>query len=171
MRKIIVIGSPGAGKTVFSRKLKDITNLPLYHLDILYHKKDGTHISKEELEEKLKSVFKEENWIIDGNYQRTLELRLKECDTVFLLDFSTNICIAGAESRIGKKRNDLPWVEEKLGEEFKKCIIDFSKDKLPQIYRLLDKYKGDKDIIIFKTREESDNYIKENPIKNENLLN
>lgn len=50
MKKVIVIGSPGAGKSVFSQKLKDITNLPLYHLDMLYHKKDGTHISKEELE-------------------------------------------------------------------------------------------------------------------------
>lgn len=165
MKKIIVIGSPGAGKSVFSQKLKDITNLPLYHLDMLYHKKDGTHISKEELEEKLKSIFKEENWIIDGNYQRTLELRLKECDTVFLLDIPTDICIAGAESRIGRKRDDMPWIEEKLDEEFKKCIIDFSKEKLPQIYMLLDKYKCDTDIIIFKTREEADNYIKENSAK------
>lgn len=165
MKKIIVIGSPGAGKSVFSQKLKDITNLPLYHLDMLYHRKDGTHISKEELEEKLKSIFKEEKWIIDGNYQRTLELRLKECDTVFLLDFPTDICIAGAESRIGRKRDDMPWVEEKLDEKFKKCIMDFSKEKLPQIYRLLDKYKGNTDIIIFKTREEADNYIKENSTK------
>ena len=69
---------------MFSKKLKNITNLPLYHLDMLYRKKDGTHISKEQLEEKLKNIFKEEKWIIDGNYQRTLELRLKESDTVFL---------------------------------------------------------------------------------------
>ena len=80
----------------------------------------------------------------------------------FLLDFPTNICIEGAESRIGKRRDDMPWVEEKLDEEFKKSIIYFSKEKLPQIYRLLDKYKYDIDIIIFKTREEADNYIKEN---------
>lgn len=166
MKKIIVIGSPGAGKSVFSQKLKNITNLPLYHIDMLYHKKDGTHISKEELEEKLKSIFEEEKWIIDGNYQRTLEMRLKECDTVFLLDFPTDICIAGAESRIGKKRDDLPWIEEKLDEKFEKCIVDFSKEKLPQIYNLLDKYKANTDIIVFKTREEADNYIKENSIKN-----
>ena len=160
MKKIIVIGSPGAGKSVFSQKLKNVTKLPLYHLDMLYHKKDGTHISKEELEEKLKIIFKEEQWIIDGNYQRTLELRLKECDTVFLLDYPTEICIKGAESRVGTKRDDLPWVEEKLDEEFKKIITDFKKTKLPEIYRLLDKYKDNKDIIIFKTREESDKYIK-----------
>ena len=160
MKKVIVIGSPGSGKSVFSKKLKEVTNLPLYHLDMLYHKKDGTHISKEELEEKLKIIFKEEQWIIDGNYQRTLELRIKECDTVFLLDYPTEICIKGAESRIGTKRDDLPWVEEKLDEEFKNIIIDFSKVKLPEIYKLLDKYKNNKDIIIFKTREESDKYIK-----------
>ena len=74
--------------------------MPLYHLDMLYHKKDGTHISKEELEEKLRNIFKQEQWIIDGNYQRTLELRLKECDTIFLLDYPTDICIEGAKSRI-----------------------------------------------------------------------
>ena len=161
MKKVIVIGSPGAGKSCFSRKLKEITNLTLYHIYMLYHKKDGTHISKEELEEKLRNIFKQEQWIIDGNYQRTLELRLKECDTIFLLDYPTDICIEGAKSRVGIKRDDLPWVEEKLDENFKKIIFDFSKQKLPEIYRLLDKYKDNRNIIVFRTREESDNYIKE----------
>ena len=160
MSKIIVIGSPGAGKSVFSKKLKSITNLPLYHLDMLYHKTDGTHISKEELEQNLREIFKEDDWIIDGNYQRTLEMRMKECDTVFLLDFPTKVCIEGAESRIGKKRDDLPWTEEKLDEKFKQSIIDFKDEKLPKIYELLNKYKDKLDIIIFKSREEADNYIK-----------
>lgn len=159
MSKIIVIGSPGAGKSVFSQKLSDITNLPLYHLDMLYHKSDGTHISKEEFENKLREIFKIDNWIIDGNYQRTLEMRLKECDTVFLLDFPTEVCLQGAESRIGKKRKDLPWIEEKLDENFKQIIVNFANEKLPQIYELLNKYKN-RNIIIFKSREEADNYIK-----------
>lgn len=159
MNKIIVIGSPGAGKSVFSKKLKDVTNIPLYHLDMLYHKEDGTRISKEELEEKLIKIFKEDSWIIDGNYQRTIEMRLKECDTVFLLDFPTDICIEGAMSRVGKKRNDFPWVEENLDKNFKQVIIDFSKAKLPQIYELLNKYKDNIDINVFKSREDADNFI------------
>ena len=77
MSKIIVIGSLGAGKSVFSQKLSNITHLPLYHIDMLYHKKDGTHISKEELENKLRDIFQENDWIIDGNYQKTIEMRLK----------------------------------------------------------------------------------------------
>lgn len=159
MLKVIVIGSPGAGKSVFSQKLKNIIDLPLYHLDMLYHKKDGTHISKEELEEKLKNIFKEEKWIIDGNYQGTLELRLKECDTVFLLDFPLKDCLLGAESRIGVKRDDLPWIEENFNEKFRQAIIEFPKNKLPQIYELIEKYKMNKKIIVFKTREEADNYL------------
>lgn len=160
MKKIIVIGCPGAGKSVFSTKLSNIVKLPLFHLDMLYHNADGTHISKEELECKIKQIFKEDSWIIDGNYQRTLEMRLRECDTVFLLDFPTDVCIAGAESRVGKKRDDMPWVEERLDEGFKQVIQNFSTEKLPKIYEFLYKYKEDKKIIIFKTREEADNYIK-----------
>lgn len=157
--KIIVIGSPGAGKSVFSKKLREVTNLPLYHLDMLYHNEDGTHILKEELEEKLKEIFKEDKWIIDGNYQRTLEMRIKECDTVFLLDFPTKICLEGAKYRIGKLRDDMPWIEDKLDEEFEQRIINFSRDKLPKIYELLNKYKNNLNITIFKSRQEADNYI------------
>ena len=65
----------------------------------------------------------------------------------------------GAEQRIGSKRDDLPWQEEKLDDEFKKLIQDFAKDKLPKIYELLDKYKEEKEIIVFKNRKEADEYI------------
>ena len=87
MRKVIVIGCPGAGKSTFARKLRNATNLPLYYLDMLWHKEDKTNISREEFDTKLKDVLKKDKWISDGNYPRTLEMRLKECDTVFLLDY------------------------------------------------------------------------------------
>lgn len=53
----------------------------------------------------------------------------------------------------------MPWVEENLNEGFRQVIIDFPKKKLPQTYKLIEKYKMDKNIIIFKTREEADNYL------------
>ena len=163
--KIIVIGCPGSGKSTFSKKLGKFLNIPLFHLDMLYHNEDGTHISKEELGEKLKTIFKENNnWIIDGNYQRTLEMRIKECDTIFLLDYPIEVCLAGAEARIGTQREDLPFIEEKLDESFKQSIINFSKEKLPQIYELLERYKDSKRIVIFKSREEADEYILSNSL-------
>lgn len=160
MRKVIIIGCPGAGKSTFARKLRDDTNLPLYYLDMLWHKEDKTNISREEFDTKLNDILKKDKWIIDGNYLRTLEMRLKECDTVFLLDYPLEVCLDGAKSRIGKKREDMPWVETELDEEFKQFIEDFSKEQLPQVYELLDKYSEELNIIIFKSRVEAEKYNK-----------
>ena len=49
MNKVIVIGSPGAGKSYFSKQLASSIELPLYHLDNIYWKEDRTHISRDEL--------------------------------------------------------------------------------------------------------------------------
>lgn len=83
MKKIIIIGCPGSGKSTFARKLSDITNIPLYHLDMIWHKPDKTTLTKEEFDEQLRDLLQKSEWIIDGNYQRTLEVRIKECDTIF----------------------------------------------------------------------------------------
>ena len=159
MRKVIVIGCPGAGKSTFARKLRDATGLPLYYLDMLWHKPDQTNVSREEFEAQIKELVQRDQWIIDGNYLRTMELRLKECDTVFLLDYPLEICLAGAESRIGKRREDLPWIEKEFDEEFIQWIIDFPKEQLPQLYELIKKYQDGRDIVIFTSREEADEYL------------
>ena len=106
MKKIIIIGCPGSGKSTFARKLSAKTNIPLYYLDMIWHKPDKTTVTEKEFDEKLKNLMQKDEWIIDGNYMRTLEMRLKECDTVFLLDIPIRICLESAESRIGKKRQD-----------------------------------------------------------------
>ena len=102
-----------------------MTHLPLYYLDQLWHKPDQTNISKEEFDTRLGEWIQTDRWIIDGNYQRTLEIRMKVCDTVFLLDFPVETCLLGVQSRIGAKREDLPWVETEFDEEFRQAILDF----------------------------------------------
>lgn len=160
MKKVIVIGCPGSGKTTFSIKLNEVTGLPLYHLDAIWHKPDKTHIPREEFDKRAAEIFATPEWIIDGNYNRTIETRLQQCDTVFLFDLPTEICIQGAIERIGKDRYDLPWLETEADPEFMQFIADFSKDVLPGIYELIEKYKDEKRTIIFKSRVEADEYIK-----------
>ena len=80
MKKVLILGCPGAGKSTFARKLRDKTGLPLYYLDMIWHKPDRTTITKQEFDAKLSEIIKQEEWIIDGNYGRTLEMRFKECD-------------------------------------------------------------------------------------------
>ena len=159
MQKVIIIGCPGSGKTTFAKKLNIYTALPLYHLDAIWHKPDKTHISKEDFDDRIIKIFAEPKWIIDGNYKRTIEMRLKECDTVFLFDLPTEVCLQGVIERIGKERDDMPWIETELDPEFKAFIESFSQDTLPYIYELIEKYKHEKDIVIFKSRDEADSYL------------
>lgn len=160
MEKAIIIGCPGAGKSTFARKLKEKTGLPLFYLDMIWHKADGTNISRDEFDGKIKEIMKKEQWILDGNYIRTLEMRLKECDTVFLLDYPLELCLEGASSRIGKEHPDMPWVESEFDLEFRQFIVDFPKDSLPKIYELLKKYEKEKELHIFRKREDAEEYLR-----------
>ena len=159
MKKIIIIGCPGSGKSYLARRLRDSLNLPLYYLDQIWHKPDKTNIETEEFDRRLHDILKQDKWIIDGNYARTLEVRLKACDTVFLLDLPLPVCLRSAASRIGQVREDLPWTEDCFDEEFRQFIIDFPRDTLPEIYRLRDRYKKEKKIHIFREREDVNIYI------------
>lgn len=159
MRRVIVIGCPGAGKSTFARRLRDATGLPLHYLDQIWHRVDQTNVSREEFDERLGEILEGDEWIIDGNYKRTLEMRLKMCDTVFLLDYPLEVCLEGAQARVGERREDLPWVETEFDAEFRQWIVDFSRDQRPYIYELLGKYQGNRSIIIFKTRREADDFI------------
>ena len=159
-KRYIIIGSPGSGKSTFARKLRDLTGLPLYHLDMIYHRPDRTTVSREEFDRKLSEILEKDEWIIDGNYQRTLPIRLSRCTDVFMFDLPLEVCLEGARSRIGKKRDDLPWSEEELDPEFRQYIIDFQTRQLPDILALLDRNSDTRTITVFHSRDEADEWLK-----------
>lgn len=159
MKKIIIIGSPGAGKSYFAKQLAFFLNIPLYHLDNLYWRADKTHIEHEELVEKIQKIIEEETWIIDGNYHNTMELRVKEADTIFFFDLPTETCLEGITSRVGKERDDIPWVEESVNPEFLRFVEGFKKESRPRIDTILNQYSDDKCIYRFYRREETNKYI------------
>ena len=159
MNKVIVIGCPGSGKSTFSRALHELTGLPLYHLDLLNWNSDKTTVNKNVFIERLKNIITQDSWIIDGNYGSTIELRLKECDTAFFLDYPVDVCIDGIKQRQGKTRSDMPWTETEDDEEFLEFIKNYNSQSRPNVLSLLEQY-SEKEIVIFKSREEADKYLK-----------
>ncbi len=157
MKKVVIIGCPGAGKSTFARKLAAKTGLPLHYLDMIWHKADRTVVGRDEFDRQLDTFVKEDEWIIDGNYARTLPVRLAHCDTVFFFDLPLEVCIEGVKSRLGKERVDMPWVDSEIDPEFLQWILDFPRDVAPEIEHLLKVF--DKTIIRFHSREETDKFL------------
>ena len=155
MKKIIVIGCPGSGKSTVSRTLHNKTGIQLYHLDMMYWNADKTTVEKSVFLERLSAVLEKNEWIIDGNYSSTMELRMAACDTVIFLDYPLDVCLDGIRERRGKPRSDMPWIETEEDAEFIEFIKSYNEQQKPKVLELLKKY-GDKNIVICKSREQAD---------------
>ena len=161
MKRVIVIGCPGSGKTTFAQKLAGRSGVPLFHLDAIWHKPDRTHIPRDEFDVRLGQILALDQWIIDGNYSRTLERRMAACDTVIFFDLPTEVCLDGAIARLGQKRPDMPWIDTALDPNLKTEIERFATENRPAILDLIDRYKGEKQIVIFESRAEADAFLQE----------
>ena len=158
MKKAIVIGCPGSGKSVFSRALAEATGLPLYHLDMMYWNADSTKAEREIFLRRLAEAMAGDEWIIDGNYSSTMEMRLAAADTVFFLDYPTEVCLRGIEDRRGKARSDMPWVETAEDPEFTEFIRTYREEQKPRVLALIAAHP-EKDAVVFSSREESEDYL------------
>ena len=158
MKRIIVIGCPGGGKSHFSRALHEKTGIPLIHLDMLYWNEDKTTVERSVFLDRLSRALDGERWIIDGNYISTMEMRLSACDTVFFLDYPTEICLNGVRERHGTLRTDMPWIETEDDTEFIEYIKAFNERQRPEILSLLEKH-SDKKITVFKNRDQANEYL------------
>lgn len=161
MKKIVIVGSPGSGKSTLALKLKDTLNLPIYHLDALFHKPNWEPTPKEEWDQFLKELVKKDQWIIDGNYQRSLEQRLKEADTIIFLDYPKYLNLWRALKRRWVYRNRdrsdrAPGCDEKLSFSFIKFILTYPrKDTLSKI----DLHKSNKKIFIHSSPKQTKQFI------------
>lgn len=163
MKRILIIGGNGSGKTTFAKKLSAKTGLPLIHLDKLYWKDNWQHVTQEEFDKRLTPELLKSEWIIDGNMKRTLPVRLKYCDTVIFFDFPRSVCLWGAIKRsimnYGKSRDDMGgYCPEKISTAFYKSIWCGNKAMTETFYKLIMLQDNIK-VIIFKSRKDIERFL------------
>lgn len=153
MKRIIIIGCGGAGKSTLARQLGEKLNIPVIHLDKLFWHPGWVESTKEEIDEKILRELEKDCWIIDGNYTRTMSRRLERCDTVIYLDFSRTACLMGVAKRIvttyGTVRPDMAeGCPERFDPEFVKWVWNFNKNHREKTYRLLNEAEGAETIVL-----------------------
>ncbi|WP_026905800.1 DNA topology modulation protein [Paucisalibacillus globulus] len=164
MKRITVIGSGGSGKSTMAKRLGSILNIDVYHLDALFWKPGWVGTSKEEQRKVQQKLVKQNEWIFDGNYGGTMDIRLNNADTIIFLNISRIICLIRIIKRRiiyrNKTRPDMAQgCEERLDKEFVKWVWNYPKDKKPEILKRLEKEKEEKEIIILSSPKEVEKFL------------
>ena len=164
MERVMIIGCGGAGKSTLARQLGEKTGLPVVHLDQIYWSPGNwQHLEKEEFDSLLRIELEKPRWILDGNFNRTMEMRLERCDTVIYLDFNRFICILGWLKRVitnwGTARPDMaPGCKEWFDPEFAKWLWNFNKQNRARYLKLLAE-QTDKKVYILRNRKQVRKYL------------
>ena len=153
MKRVLVIGTGGSGKTTIARHLAERTGLPLIHLDALYWRAGWQPTPSEEWLARVQQIVQGQAWIIDGNYGGTLDLRLEACDTVVFLDLPRFVCLWRVFKRWaryrGQDRPDVaPGCRERLSWEFVKWIWTYPTRRRGAILRRLTALQDRKRVIV-----------------------
>lgn len=153
MERILLIGSGGAGKSTLARQMGEKLNIPVVHLDKLFWHPGWVESTKEEIDARIFQEIRKPQWIMDGNYNRTLPQRLEYCDTVIYMDFNRAACLMGVLKRVlttyGKVRPDMgEGCPERIDFEFLKWVWNFNKNKREKYYRLLNEAQGVNTIVL-----------------------
>jgi len=163
MKRILVIGPGGAGKSALARKLGELLKIEVLHLDSFYWRPGWIEMPKGEWLQTVQALLGRDAWIMDGNYSGTLELRLKACDTVIFLDLRPTLCIWRVVKRAFQYRNrnrpDMPeGCHERVTLDFVLWIWNYSRRTKPKVVKLLS-FAPDKKIVWLRSRAEVQRFL------------
>ena len=159
MKRVLILGPSGTGKTTLSLKLEKLLNLSPLHLDALHFKSGWELREKSMVREEIKKFMNENNtWVMDGNWSHSLPLRLMKADTVIYLDYGVEVSREGVLQRNrdhnGKSRPDIPQCIERLDDEFWGYIENFEETTGKSLKERISKLDKGIDVYIFKSRKD-----------------
>lgn len=163
-KRILIIGCCGAGKSTFARKLHQQLGLELIHLDQLYWQPNWIEPDKKTWHKILNKVIQKEEWIMDGNYGSSMDLRINRADTIVYLDYPTRVCFFRVLKRIwkhhGQVRPDMPaGCKERFDLNFLHYVLVFNLIRRKAILDKLAKATPTKTVVYFKNDQEANHFL------------
>jgi adenylate kinase family enzyme len=166
MQRALVIGSGGAGKSTFAKRLGEATGLPVVHLDACYWRPGWDPMPKDEWTRTIDAIMARDAWIMDGNYGGTLDQRLGACDTVIFLDVPRTVCLRRVLWRSlryrGRSRPDMaPGCPERITLEFVRWIWEYPRKRRPGILQRLETLAAEKRVVILESTHAVERFLRD----------
>jgi adenylate kinase family enzyme len=164
MKRILIIGSGGAGKSTLARRLGERTGIEVVHLDRLYWNPGWVKTEKEEWLEVVRQAIEKESWIIDGNFGGTFDVRAEAADTIIFLEIPRLTCLYRVIKRRliyrGRPRPDMaPGCNEKIDLEFLLWIWNYPKNAKIRKEPLLERLQNEKNVVRLRSNREVENFL------------
>lgn len=156
MRRVVIVGSAGAGKSTLAARLGVVTGLPVIHLDREFWRPGWVRPSDTEWYARLDALLAGEAWILDGNFASTMERRFAAADTIVVVDPPTLVCLWRAlfRSIVGRSRRRADLADgcsERIDLAFLRWIWRFRRDSRPKILRLIGALEGGQRIVVLRS--------------------
>ena len=158
MPRIAVIGSGGAGKSTFAAELGRRLGLEVIHLDRLYWRPGWTPTPARAFRDAQAALLDRRDWIVDGNYGGTLDLRLRPAEVVVFFDMPRRVAIAGVLRRWLRHRGrdvQAPGCPEHLDAEFLRWVWRYRRDTRPRVLAALRKHADEGEVIVVRSRRDA----------------
>jgi adenylate kinase family enzyme len=162
VQRVAVVGSPGAGKTTFARSLAQVTNLPLIHLDERFWSPGWVETPRDQWIERQQELVAQPQWIIEGNYSATFDVRFERADTVIVLTTPRRVCLYRVLKRIVRnwhRDNQAPGCPEHFDVEFLKLTWNFPRNSVPRLTEALTRFEGTFDVVFLKDERAARDYL------------
>ena len=168
MKRIMIIGCGGSGKSRLAIRLGTKLSLPVHHLDRMFWQPGWNELPKDEWRTHQEELCAQPEWIVDGNYGGTMEVRFAAADTIIFLDIPTVTCLLGAIQRFirfrGRCRPDMTeGCPERLNRQYLKWIWTYRHDRRPRLLARLKGLKDSKHIVILRSRRAIRRYLENEP--------
>ncbi|MGP4114998.1 topology modulation protein [Streptomyces sp. 4N509B] len=138
MKKVTVIGCGGSGKSYVARELGRLLDAPVTHLDAVYFDDEWNSLPMEKFEAAQRDLVAAPSWVIDGNYNSTLHVRLEACDTVVLLDLPTRTCLRGIlfrQLRHGSGQHQATGIYNRIHWGVIRYVLSYRRTMRPRVLR------------------------------------
>ncbi|WP_345563222.1 topology modulation protein [Nonomuraea rosea] len=163
MNRVVIVGVCGSGKSYVARELGRLLEAPVTHLDATYYDDDWNPLPQREFAAAQRELVAGARWIIDGNYNGSLEIRLRACDTVVMMDVSTWTALRGLFSRQARHGagQHASGVYNRINWTVISYVLGYRRRMRPRVLAKIREFAAGKDVVFLTGRARTRRWLEE----------